>query len=242
MVLESLNRPYRVTISMVIFFSLVPFYIFISAWIRGRTTYSPSLAWDQLIPLQPVWALVYGALYAFLILLPILVVRQPDHIRRTVNAYLLVWLTAYVFFVIYPTSAPRPERLTGEGFAVWGLANLYSSDPPRNCFPSLHVAHSFVSALTCFRVHSGLGIVAMLCAAFVGLSTLFTKQHYILDVVAGMLLALIAYRLFLRQVPREQIPESDRRVAPVMAGATMALAVLGVVGSWIVYRSGLVGY
>lgn len=37
-----------------------------------------------------------------------------------------------------------------------GLRALYSPDPPYNCFTSLHVAHSFVSALTSYRVHRSL--------------------------------------------------------------------------------------
>jgi membrane-associated phospholipid phosphatase len=46
-----------------------------------------------------------------------------------------------------------------------------------------------VSALTCHRVHRGVGTAAVLCAALVGASTLFTKQHYVLDAIAGMFLA-----------------------------------------------------
>src|SRR2546422_643919 len=84
-----------------------------------------------------------------------------------------------LFLLVYPTMPPRPARVIGEGFAVWGLRFLYSADPPYNCFPSLHVAHSFVSALTCYRVHRGVGIAAALCASLIGVSTLYTKQHYI---------------------------------------------------------------
>jgi membrane-associated phospholipid phosphatase len=234
-VAQSLARPYRVTIPMVLLVALIPFYIFIPELLPPGTRYVPELALDRALPLLPSWALVYGALYLFLILLPIFVVRQDEHIRRTVFAYLLIWITAYVFFVVYPTAAPRPARVIGEGFAVWGLRALYSSDPPYNCFPSLHVAHSFVSALTCYRVHRGLGIVATVCAAVVALSTLFTKQHYILDVIAGVFLALVAYVIFLREYPRAQIPDFERQVAPALALCIIGLVTLGLAGYWIVY-------
>ena len=235
MVARSLARPYRVTAPMVLLVALVPFYIFIPELLPRGTTYVPEVALDRAIPLVPAWALVYGALYLFLILLPVFVVRQDGHIRRTVYAYLLIWLTAYVFFAVYPTNAPRPARVIGEGFAMWGLRALYSSDPPYNCFPSLHVAHSFVSAWTCFRVHRRLAMFATVCAALVALSTLFTKQHYVLDVIAGVLLAAVAWVVFLRNQPREEIPAFDRSVAPALAVCIAALVTLGLAGYWLAY-------
>lgn len=241
MVVESLTRPYPVTLPMVLLVSLVPLYVFLPGMVTGPF-HEPEMAIDRVVPLWPVWGLIYGALYAFLILLPVLVVREQEHIRRTVLAYLSVWITAYVCFVVYPTAAPRPSEVIGEGFAVWGLRSLYSADPPYNCFPSLHVAHSFVSALACYRVHRGVGIAATVCALLVGLSTLFTKQHYVADVVAGIGLALVAYGVFLRSCSRAEIPELDRRIAPVLALGTLGVVGLGTFGFWVVYLfSGPVG-
>jgi membrane-associated phospholipid phosphatase len=205
--------------------ALVPFYIFIGEMVRDRTLHVPEMALDRIVPLQPVWALVYGPVYLFLILLPVLVVRQDEQIRRTVFTYLTVWIIAYACFLLYPTAASRPAKVIGEGFAVWGLRFLYSSDPPYNCFPSLHVAHSCVSALAVRRVHRGVGNAAVFGAVLVGVSTLFTKQHYVADVIAGMLLAFMAYVVFLRGYPRETIPELDRRLAPFLA-----LVTVGIVG------------
>jgi membrane-associated phospholipid phosphatase len=237
MVVESLSRPYRVTIPMVLLFLLVPVYLFLPDLALSGPPHVPALALDRAVPVQPAWALVYGALYMFLILLPVFVVRQEEQIRRTVRAYLSVWITAYVCFLLYPTIAPRPDEVVGEGFAVWGLRTLYDSDPPYNCFPSLHVAHSFVSALTCWRVHRGLGIAAVLCAALVGLSTLYTKQHYVLDVIAGILMACVAYIVFLRSYPREAVPELDRRVAPVLAVGIIGIVGVGLACYWVVYAT-----
>lgn len=236
MVVESLARPYRVPWSLVVLAGLVPLYILIPELFPPATRHRPELAIDRALPLVPVWALVYGALYLFLILLPLLVVREDELIGRTVSAYLLIWITAYCFFfVLYPTEAPRPVRVVGEGFAAWGLRALYSSDPPYNCFPSLHVAHSFVSALATHRVHRRLGILATLCATLVALSTLFTKQHYVLDVLAGVILASVASLAFIAKYPREQIPELDRRVAPALALCIAVVAALAIAGSWVAY-------
>jgi membrane-associated phospholipid phosphatase len=235
-VVQALTRPYPVTLSMVALALLVPLYIFIAETMPGRSLHAPELALDRFFPLRPVWGLVYGSLYLFLIALPAFVIRQEDQIRRTVRAYLMVWIVAYVCFLVYPTRAPRPAEVAGNGFAVWGLRFLYEADPPYNCFPSLHVAHSFVSALACFRVHRGVGIVAGLCSALVGVSTLFTRQHYVLDVVAGIVLAGAAYLVFLRSFRREDIPDLDRRSAPILAAGLMVVVAVAVVGVWVAFE------
>jgi len=233
---SSLARPYRVPASMVLLWSLVPLYILVPELLPPPVRHTPAVALDRALPLVPFWAIVYGVLYLFLILLPFVVVRHDDLIRRTVSSYLFIWLTAYAcFFVIYPTAAPRPDTAYGEGFALWGLQALYSTDPPYNCFPSIHVAHSLLSALACSRVHRRVGVVATVAAALVATSTLFTKPHYVLDAVAGGLLACVAYAIFLRRFPTEEIPDLDRRAAPGLALCVGAVAAVALAGSWIAY-------
>lgn len=224
---------------MLAMISLVPFYIFIAELMPGRRLHVPETPLDRVVPLQPAWALVYGALYLFLILLPLFVVRQEEQIRRTLLAYLTIWITAYACFFLYPTVAPRPASVVGSGFVVWGLRFLYSADPPFNCFPSLHVAHSFVSALTCHLVHRGLGIAAIVCASLVGAATLFTKQHYVVDVVAGVLLAGIAYLVFLRRCSRDAVPPAERRAAPALAAGIVGLLALVAACFWAAYKAGV---
>lgn len=235
-VVRSANRPYPVTIPMVLLVLLVPFYLVIAGRARSGTAYAPELALDRLIPVVPAWALVYGALYGFLILLPVLVLQQRELISRAVWAYITVWVVSYVCFLIYPTIAPRPDKVMGDGFGVWGLRFLYDSDPPYNCFPSIHVAHSFVSALACYRVHRGLGLLATACATLVAISTLFTKQHYVADVIGGVFLACVAYWIFLRGYSRANVPDVERRVAPMFALCVAGIMTIGVACFWVLYR------
>ena len=231
---RSLKRPYPVSVWMVLFLALIPFYIFIASFMRGRALHVPELAWDRVVPLQPAWAFVYGSLYLYVILLPLFIVQQPAQIRRTVFAYLTVWITAYACFLAWPTVASRPAKVLGDGFVLWGLRSLYDFDPPYNCFPSIHVAHSFVSAVACYRVHRGVGTAAAIAASLVGVSTLFTKQHYILDVIAGIALAAIAWAVFLRKRSGD-VPEIDSRLAPVLALGTVAIVGVFVAGFWVAY-------
>jgi len=128
-------------------------------------------------------------------------------------------------------------KVDGEGFFAWALQGIYSSDVRYNCLPSLHVAQCFLAALTCYRVHRGVGAAAGVWAFLVGLSTLYTKQHYVLDVIAGMFLAFAAYTVFLRNYPRERTPERERRLAPVLALGAFGIYALMVAGLWLVFAA-----
>ncbi len=235
---QSLRRPYQVTIPMIVLVGMVPLYIFIAGVPPGRALHVPAIALDGAIPLVPVWSLIYGALYVFLIALPVFVVREQEHQRRVVWAFLSVWIAAYICFLVYPTVAPRPHAVAETGFGAWGLRLLYEMDPPYNCFPSLHVAHSFVSALACFRVNRSVGIAATVGASLVALSTLFTKQHYVLDVVAGVFMAVAAYLVFVQSRPRTRVPELDREAAPAFAWLLLGCSCVALGGYWVAYQLG----
>jgi membrane-associated phospholipid phosphatase len=216
--------------------SLAPLYFVIGDMTRGRAASAPALAFDRFVPLQPEWMLAYGSLYVFAVLLPLLVVRRQELFRRAVQSYLFVMILAYVGFLLYPTIAPRPAAVPGDGFAAWSLRLAYSLDPPHGCFPSLHVAYSFVSALTCYRVHRRVGVAAVLWAVVIGVSTLYTKQHYLVDVIAGAAAAFVAYGLFLRPHPRTAVSELDARRAPYRAMVAVAIFGVMIVGFWIAYK------
>lgn len=218
------------------FVSLAPMYMVIAMITRERPTHTPYVWLDHAIALEPSWMLVYGSLYVFILLLPVLVVRERALFRQALKGYLLVMIAGYVGFLAYPTSAPRPDEVIGDGFAAWTLRIAYEIDPPYNCFPSLHVAYSFVSALACARVHRGVGAVATCWAALIGVSTLYTKQHYVVDVIAGALAAYVAYVLFLRTYPRDAVASIDRERAPRRALVAIGLCGVMVAGFWVAYR------
>ncbi|HPR65343.1 MAG TPA: phosphatase PAP2 family protein [Thermoanaerobaculia bacterium] len=235
-----LTQPYPLTAAIVlpllILVSCAFFYIFIGdVMMPGRFLHVPEIGLDALFPLRPSWVLVYATLYLYLIVLPILTVRQEKHVVRTILAYLTVWIVAFICFLIYPTAAPRPEQVAGSGFIPWALRLLYSMDPPYNCFPSIHVAHSFVSVFTCYRIHRGVGLSGAVVGLLIGVSTLYTKQHYAVDVLAGILLAYLAHLIFLRPYPREKIPELDRHLAPAYALLTAGFVTTVLLVFWFVY-------
>lgn len=231
-------RPQPVTIPMVMLFAIIPFYLYIGVLTRGRMTHVPELALDRVVPMESSWSLIYLSLF-LAALLPVFVVHQQELVRRTIAAFLAIWLAGYACFLAYPTAAPQHAKVIGDGFSAWALRTIHSSDVPYNCFPSLHVAQCFLAALACDRVHRGVGAVALVWASLVGLATLFTKQHYVADVIAGVFLAYAAYLVFLRAYPRQATPESERRIAPLLAlGAVGAYGIMIAI-MWLAYEGGV---
>lgn len=214
---------------------LIPGYHVIAGIHRGGAQlHMPALSIDRAIPLEPTWMLAYGSIW-FFAFLPVLVLRGPALTRRALYAFIAVVGTAYAGFLLYPTVLPRPASL-GEGFFAWTLALNYRLDPPLNCFPSLHVAWGFVAALCCHRVHRGVGVAALAWATLIAISTLYTKQHYVLDVVAGIAIAVLASLGFLGGHRRDAVAEIDRRLAPRRALRLAWIYGAVVVVFWIVYR------
>jgi len=98
-----------------------------------------------------------------------------------------------VFFILLPTTNTRPE-VTGDGIVENIMRFIYFADPATNLFPSIHCLVSWL----CYAGIRGRKIIPLWYRAFscifaimVFISTQFTKQHYIADVIGGGLIAEI---------------------------------------------------
>jgi hypothetical protein len=99
-------------------------------------------------------------------------------------------------------------------------------------------AQSFLAALTSNLVSRGIGLAAFIWATLIAISTLLTKQHYVVDVASGTLLAGAAYIVFLRNYPREAFPQLDARAVPVVVLGFAGIHALAIAGFWVAYRLG----
>ena len=103
-----------------------------------------------------------------------------------------------LFYVMVPNGlALRPHSVPGSDFFAEAVRALYRHDTPTNVFPSIHVSNSVTLMLayyrcSCFdapRRRWMRPAAAVLCLA-ITLSTMLLKQHSVIDVVFGILLAL----------------------------------------------------
>lgn len=119
---------------------------------------------------------------------------------RSLATYVICALVCYMIYLVYQTTVPRPI-VTGDDIFSQLMRYVYNRDQPFNCFPSIHVFSSYLVMKALYKssfknTWNQMLIYGM--STLIIVSTLFVKQHVIMDVVAGILLAEFVYRLSLR--------------------------------------------
>jgi membrane-associated phospholipid phosphatase len=149
-------------------------------------------ALDAQIPFRAQWIWIYVLTYV-VPFLATLVVKDDERVYRALVAVGLASFTAYVVYVLYPVSSPRP--VPGAGVADQLVALQQRLDYPANQLPSLHVANAWILYATVAgeRRERWLRAACAALAFAITLSTLFVKQHVLLDVLAGVLWGGAAY-------------------------------------------------
>jgi membrane-associated phospholipid phosphatase len=151
---------------------------------------------DRLIPFSDEAVWVYLSIFLLMPIGPLLMSRRQQLLRYAMGI-LLIETVGYLVFIFWPTWCQRPNA----NEAVNAYRILTMVDAPLNAFPSLHAAFALFSALCAVQVfrefptHHLYRIAVGLWTVLILLGTLVTKQHTVVDVIAGSALGFIAYHL-----------------------------------------------
>jgi len=159
--------------------------------------HSTRIGWDDKFPFMPAFVIPYLSGYLLSVLAYFAFVSSP-YLPRVTFGYVLLMVIGALSYIVYPCKVERRENLEGTTLATKLLAIFQRTFEPYNSFPSMHVGFSLFSAL--FILILGdvtLGVIALLWTVLVAASTLFTKLHHFLDIVAGVILALFVTFLVL---------------------------------------------
>ena len=165
---------------------------------------------DDLIKVIPVFVIPYIFSYVFWICGPIAVsLTSKKNFINYLIGLLSAYLIGFLIFIFFPTYMSRSEEgiIDGLGTDIFSklLAMIYGNDGGDlafNLFPSYHCLISLYCYLGIrkqpeiakgFKIYSGV-MVILIC-----LSTVFTKQHYFIDIVGGISISLSCY-LIIKQI------------------------------------------
>jgi membrane-associated phospholipid phosphatase len=172
------------------------------------TTVMPYTLLDHLIGFQPRALPLYISLWVYVSLPPALLST-----RRELYGYAMAMaatcMTGLIIFYFWPTAVPAANIDWSQDPAVDFLKNM---DASGNACPSLHVTTAIFSAIWLHhllqRFGAPLRILTLNWMWCIGIiySTMATRQHVAVDVLAGLVLGLLAAWLSLLARRRGLIP------------------------------------
>lgn len=153
---------------------------------------------DTIIPLRTEWIIIYVLSYLQWAVGLILAARERKGLcYRVLGGELIAKFFCLLCFVFFPVTIARPEIV---GDAPWDYLTrlIYSIDTPDCLFPSLHCLESYI----CFRAATlsekmprwyawVMGIFTLLVFA----STVLVKQHFVVDIFAGIAVGEIGLQI-----------------------------------------------
>lgn len=161
--------------------------------------------------LTAFFSFVYVFGYAFLLTFPIvmyLLAEDSEPLLTTLVAFSLNYalgLVSYVFFVAYGPRNYMPELVQSLLFTSWPQAQLLTAlvNVNTNVFPSLHASLAVTVALLAYRfrvMHRRWTVVASGLAVLICFSTMYLGIHWLVDVLGGVLLAVLSVSIASRLV------------------------------------------
>lgn len=121
-------------------------------------------------------------------------IRGRRDFRQAVLTLCLVMGVSAVFWLLWPTTYPRPEAPVDPSASAWLYNTLMQMDAPTSCFPSAHIAGPAAQLIFLTRERPKLKGLLWGIYAVVALTVLTTKQHYLWDILGSLLLVAAAYQ------------------------------------------------
>lgn len=163
--------------------------------------------------------------------------RDEDELGIFAKRVVFSILVAAGFFLLMPLKLDWPMRPTIEGwfgeFVEQSCSAPFLMEYPHNLFPSLHITLCLIVAEIYLRQTRG--VVSVLVGVWfflIGISTLLTWQHHVVDLAGGLILAAFAFYTFRRNDMHCDVTPCARIGAYYATGAVIVLMLASGVGRW----------
>ncbi len=176
---------------------------------RGYEKYLPALgkefhfvhcALDDIIPFNEFFVIPYIFWFAYIVLAIVYTLLYDiDTYRKTMNFIMVTYTIAILCYFTYPTAQNlRPLMFERDNIFTRFMTSFYAFDTNTNVCPSIHVFGSFASTFAFLHANGikrGIKIAAIIINILITLSTVFLKQHSVIDVIVAIPICAIAYVL-----------------------------------------------
>jgi hypothetical protein len=169
----------------------------------------PSLAWDKFVtPVTTEWFAFFYFGYFFLLAAHVLGImlasKSAFRLAHFAMGIFLVFCTGHLIYLMVPGYGPYSylasqftHELTGGPFWHAVQATVHAGGAQKDIFPSLHTACPTYFALYSFRhrkvaPYKYTWLFVAFCATQIICATMFLRWHYLVDIFAGVTLAVFA--------------------------------------------------
>lgn len=153
---------------------------------------SMEISLDNNIPFNALFIIPYIYWYFFMIIgLIYILYKNRIEYGKVFIAIISGLCCCYIVYYIFPTQINRP--FVDNSNILNKLVNvIYNKDKPLNCFPSIHVLNTYlIMRYTKYLYNKKFFYYTQIVGVIIILSTLFIKQHFVLDIIASITLSEI---------------------------------------------------
>ena len=151
---------------------------------------------DDKIPFCEYFIVFYCLWYPFLVLTGLYqLIKNADGFKRYMYFIMIGFSASMIICVIFPNGQNlRPDVFPRNNFFTWLVQQIYDVDTNTNVLPSMHVVGCIAA---CCSIINSNGIKkpwikwgAVVLGVLISISTLFVKQHSVLDIIAAIILCI----------------------------------------------------
>ena len=151
---------------------------------------------DNYIPYSSAFIIPYVLFFPYVIL-TIFLLWQTNLASLLLWALILTTSLANLFWYLFPNGVKR-EKITGNSVLDRLAKFVHTFDGETNAFPSSHVFSSLICTFYLSIAFPDIYIVFVVVGVAISISTLYTKQHYFVDILGGIMwfcLSVLFYRI-----------------------------------------------
>ncbi|MBN2693591.1 phosphatase PAP2 family protein [bacterium] len=168
----------------------------------GKT---PSLWMESLIsyPFTKINELAYDSYYFYLPILGIILYLKGKYkeFRVLSLTFILIAYSGYILYLLIPVAGPQFQNhvIYSTDLYIFGRNSVQQTiDLLRfdmDCFPSLHTAQPLAILILSYRYDRKIFYLFFFPVILTIFSTMYLRYHYGVDVIAGIILAIIAVKI-----------------------------------------------
>lgn len=201
--LNTINQPRFRHLYLLLYWPVFGALFYAAEWVcKPGYYYNMYCPLDDMIPFCEWFLIPYLFWFVFLVWIHLYTLRYDvKAFKKLMYFIIFTYSVALISFYLFPTCQNlRPEVFPRDNLLTRTMGWFYGCDTSTNVCPSLHVVGSMAVVLAaeqCFRLGKWRWVIRV-TGVLISISTVFVKQHSVLDVLVAAVVCVAGYFLCIR--------------------------------------------